>query len=41
MMSSKTTERFLINRYGEVVACFEPSEKMEIVEQAILKELGD
>ena len=33
--------KFLINRYGEVVARFEPSEEMEIVEQAILKELGD
>ena len=33
--------KFLINRYGEVVARFEPTEEMEIVEQAILKELGD
>ncbi len=32
--------KFLISRSGEVVARFEPSEDLEKVEQAVLKELG-
>lgn len=42
-MKRKTTKEILAesNRYGEVVARFEPSEEMETVEQAILKELGE
>ena len=33
--------KFLINRYGEVIARFEPTEDMESVEKAIVKELGE
>ena len=38
MMISSGTSKFLIDRNGEVVARFEPTEDMQVVEDAI-KEL--
>ncbi len=31
--------KFLINRYGEVVARFEPTEDLNLMEQAVIREI--